>query len=337
MNRTNTVVACFVCAMIMSCKDEGVMFNRGNNCPPYTKVAPSPYSTPVWHPAGAIGFNYTPLRRITYPNGEACEGFYQFITDSTGFWLMNSNGSNVRMIFPDTLSDPAWSWNGDWIAFVRGPVTSQICKMQFNGFEFDTSTIVQLTQDGNNLSPVWSPDGQWIAFESDVGGSNGEFAIWKMRSDGTQKRRLSQAGVGEERHPHWSPDGRSIVHERKLPGGIVEIFVSDTSGTSSQRLTLDQRMNTFPRYSPNGAQISFLSRSLTGANNDLIRINSDGSAFPLTIASGVSFPASWSPPGGLICYTSYRLRDYSYRNGTLWVANLNTGMNTQVTFNVERP
>ncbi len=324
--------------LFAACRDNTVIFNRGNPCPAYTQPAPSPYHSPVWFPNGQIiGFNYAPVKKITYPNSTSCEGFYEFITDSTGFWLMNTDGSNFRRIFPDTLTAPDWSPDGQWLAFSRTIIEPAIFKMRFTGFEFDTTTLVQLAGSGSSLSPTWSPDGQWLAYESNDGDPNGKFGVWKMRTDGSGKRKLSQWGSGEERRPDWSPNGVSITYQRELVGGTVEIFVMDTAGTSSQRLTLDQRINTSPKYAPDGTRIAFLTRGPTGTDDELVRMNSNGSSFPEQIASAVRSPFSWNPIANAICYTSYRLRDYSYNNGTLWIAFLSTGQNQQVTFNEERP
>jgi hypothetical protein len=68
-------------------------------------IVPAPaYDSLIWHPSGKlIGFNHTPLARITYPYGEGCWGEQHFNRDSTGFWLINSDGTNMRRIFPYTL------------------------------------------------------------------------------------------------------------------------------------------------------------------------------------------------------------------------------------------
>ena len=59
-------------------------------CPPNDIVAMPPYDSPCWHPSGEyIGFNHTPLLRITYPYGEHCQGVYEWDPQQSGFWLIN--------------------------------------------------------------------------------------------------------------------------------------------------------------------------------------------------------------------------------------------------------
>lgn len=95
-----------------SCKDNPVI----NGGPPCPSIVSSPaYNNPIWHPGGEfIGFNHTPLRKITFPY-EGCPhlGHNEFDYDSTGFWLINSDGTNMRRIFPYTLQNPAWSPDGE--------------------------------------------------------------------------------------------------------------------------------------------------------------------------------------------------------------------------------
>lgn len=156
-------------------------------CPPFQIIPTPPYNSPVWHPSGEfIGFNHTPLLKITYPYGEHCRGAYEWDTQKSGFWLINADGSNMRRIFPYKLLAPTWSPDGEWIAFVlpRGG-ERHICKMRFTGETFDTTTLVQLTIEGRNFLPSWSPDGQWITYDSNTDSPNGMKFIWKMKSDGS--------------------------------------------------------------------------------------------------------------------------------------------------------
>jgi TolB protein len=293
-----------------------------------------PYSSPIWHPGGQfIGFNHTPLKRITYPYGEECWGEQEFDTDSAGFWLVNHDGTNKHRIFPYTLQSPAWSPDGEWISFVLG---AQIFKMKFTGTGFDTSSCVQLTLTGRNFFPAWSPDGQWMAYDSDRDDPIGANVIWKMRLDGSDQTDISQHGIGEWRMPDWAPDGKHIVHQRYINAGAPEIVVMDTAGGNSIRLTYDERFDKYPRYSPDGTKIAFVSHSpLTGIN--IWIMVTDGSSLQQVTSNGVDadmgIPFSWSPIGEKLVYTRYRPDDWTMNNGVLWMMDIISGDNTQLSFN----
>ena len=58
-----------------------------------------------------------------------------------------------------------------------------------------------------------------------------DHAIWKARPDGSQRVRLSAAGI-EAHQPHWSPDGSSIVFaglrnpgDKKFSIGVIPFTV----------------------------------------------------------------------------------------------------------------
>lgn len=44
--------------------------------------------------------------------------------------------------------------------------------------------------------------------------------------------------------------------------------------------------------------------------------------------------AKWSPDGEKIVYTQYDANDWSYDNGVLWIINISTGAEHQLTFNI---
>jgi len=297
-------------------------------CPGIENVAFDPYRQPAWHPSGKfIGFNYIPVDSISYPDGENCPGYYHINFDSVGFWLINSNGTNKRRIFPYQLELPVWSPDGEWLAFVYG---DQIYKMKFNGTSFDETTLTQLTFEGRNYLPSWSPDGQRIAFDSNRQSEG--FRIWIMNLSGKNKRLL----VGG-RGPDWI--NLNYILFEGFHSEIYKINIQDTSNakklTNFNDRNIYASLNRFPKYNKARNLIAFVHTSAElGANIWLM--DTTGSNLTQITRDGVNYPFSWSPDGQKIVYVKYNPRDWSYKNGTLWILNLNTMEEKQLTFNIPK-
>jgi len=292
----------------------------------------SPYNSPIWHPSGQfIGFNHTPLKRITYPDDGENWGHQEFEYDSTGFWLINPDGTNMRRIFPHTLHTPSWSPDGEWIAFVSD---GQIFKMRYTGEKFDTTTITQLTSAGRNFFPDWSPDGQWIVYDSNNESLDGGYRIWIMTDNGTDK-----SLVVSGRMPCWS-DNQKWIYYIELYAEIYKVNIDSTSEvvkvTHLNETNIYSADNRNPKCSPDGTKVAFTtSPSLTGTNIWIMNIN--GSDFYQLTSDGVDvaygLPFSWSPEGKKIVYTQYQSTDWTMNNSVLWMIDVDSGTETQLTFN----
>ena len=319
----------------LACRDQG---NPIDGRPPCGYAIPSiicqaPYDSPVWYPTGQfIGFNHTPLIHVTFPYGRDCPGEQQFDYDSTGFWLINADGSNIRRIFPYTLQTPAWSPDGRWIAFVLG---GQICRMRFDGTRFDTTTVERLTANGSNFFPDWSPNGEWIAYNQSTCQGPNTCGVWMVSSEGGQTRFLADYG----NYPNWSPLGDKLLywtvavnHGGQTIGDSLWSFSVTTNATGFLAFVDGRNHDSrHARYSPDASKIAYYS------SNNLWLMDSIGvNQLQLTTQGvDVSFgsPFSWSPDGNKIVYTSYRSQDWGYGNGVLWILNIRTGEKNQLTIN----
>ncbi len=241
----------------------------------------------------------------------------------------------MRRILPFKLQTPAWSPDGKWIVFVLPDC--QIYKMPFNIAQrsFDTTKIEQLTFEGRNFFPSWSPDGEWIAYDSNKDSPNGMNFIWKMKSDGSGKIRIVyEPKKGEIREPSWSPDGNRIVHIRyskDFNTDASEIFVMDENGNNVKRLTYNDYMNSNPKYSPDGTLIAYTSQP-----NGLWLLDLSNNKNQKLTTRGTVDIFSWSPDGSRIVYTQHNYNDWSYNNGVIWIIDVNTGNEFQLTFNQKR-
>jgi len=121
--------------------------------------------------------------------------------------------------------------------------------------------------------PTASPDGRYLAFQrtDDVkieefsdGSRDYDFTddsnwdIWRMRVDGTESQRLTNAPTLEDQ-PVWSPDSRTIVY-RFYDKGSFDIYLMNADGSNQRPLVDNPKSDEkAPAFSRDGKQVVFFS------------------------------------------------------------------------------
>lgn len=226
----------------------------------------------------------------------------KFIAYSTGeIWLFEiATGESEYLT--DGLS-PDWSPDGKWILYVKGRDIYKI--------NVETKVIKQLTTWGSCFYPDWAPDGKRIAFDTSHDDPKGANVIWLMDSNGTNYKDISIHGIGEWREPDWSPSGDKIVHIRYVGVTFPEIFIMDSAGQNSVRLTNNQTIDFSPVWSPDGSKIAYVGETRNEKNwscyNIWVMDTTGNNKIQLTFEpegknwSGAFDPA-WSFDGSQIAY-----------------------------------
>jgi len=214
----------------------------------------------------------------------------------TGLYVVDTEGQNRRLLIDGAAYSPDWSPDGKKIAFNSGDIFS---------IDLRGDNIKRITNFGEAYFPSWSPDGKKIAFDSpyrDTNGSKGASFIWIINADGTNPKNISEHGVGDGRDPSWGPDGSRLVY-LGFPKGVFgeEIFVMDTTGTNSVRLTKNERTDRAPDWSPDGTLIAWWTVIESGTAS-LWLMKPDGSA-QRKLTTGLS--PSWSPDSRAIAFSNF--------------------------------
>jgi Tol biopolymer transport system component len=220
-------------------------------------------------------------------------------------YLMNSLDGSDQQNLTTTNGDiddfgPDFSPDGEKIAYSSEGVRSsnaegdsEVYKMNDDGSAQNNLTD---TADGIfDFDPDFSPDGEEIAFERNgVQGSKnpeGDFEIYKMETDGSKQKNLSDTGGDvEDFGPDFSSDGEEItyssegVRSSNLQGDS-EVYKMSDDGSAQENLTdtADGIFDFEPDFSSNGEKIAYRSLGVHSSRNpegddEIYKMNDDGSA-----------------------------------------------------------
>jgi TolB protein len=184
--------------------------------------------------------------------------FGRFDPDLNGFslWAANPDGTQQRRLTQVSGLFSDWSPDGTRIAF---DFFDDVGNENIATIDPEGGHPHQLTFGaGIHEVPRWSPDGRWITFDaSPLLPDDPEFstAIWVMRSDGTQARRITFGGFDVE--PVFSPDGSRIAFARLVgsspQGDLAAIYVVNTDGTGLHQVVAPRPGLEHPDWAPQSA------------------------------------------------------------------------------------
>jgi Tol biopolymer transport system component len=170
---------------------------------------------------------------------------------------------------------------------------------------------------------------------------NAWFAVCVMRTDGTEKRHITE-GV-ETSEPAWSPDGRRIAFTRNEDVGESttftddDVFVMDADGGDPRQLTeeVDGLMSGQPTWSSDGRELAFVRgesvhSTVPSRFGDLMLMSADGADVRRLVPGPAQNP-HWSADGRMIVYVLGT--NLASQDGTaeIHVVDVETGTSRQLT------
>jgi TolB protein len=252
--------------------------------------------------------------RIAYDRSSASSG--------RNIWVMNGDGSGKYQVtfHAANESDPAWSPNGEWLAFVsdrrgRGEIfklhpTAPFGKAIRLTTTAGTGTPEPTPEDPylSDMQPNWSPSGARISFSryersDDASAFSYGIELTTMNPDGSALSQQHLNGLGET-CSNWSPGGRRILwvddeFEFLQAGASNTVWQSKPDGSDQRKVThLDQDPDGFwdlgcASWAPNGkGSIVFSGFEDTGGSlvPTIYRVAADGLSPPTAVASHGSDP-----------------------------------------------
>ena len=141
----------------------------------------------------------------------------------------------------------------------------------------DGTGLTQITHDGLvDIFARWSPDGKHFVFLS-TSLKNGAGVITTMRTDGSNRKVLTDEIPFDSYQPEYTPDGRQIVFASQQGGLISAVWIMNADGSGKRRLTDAPIEAGGPDVSPDGRTLAFYSHQNTPKPTTIWVMNVDGS------------------------------------------------------------
>jgi TolB protein len=242
--------------------------------------------------------------------------------------LTGRNQVNLTNDGSEDNQEPAWSPDGTQIAWRRD--------MNIWMMNADGSNKRQLTSGLGARTPKWSSDGQWICFIAWPPGETQYVDVYIVAASGGTPINVTHS-PRNDLQASWSTDSREIVFETDrhsvFTGTHVitanwEIYTVNISTSIQTRLTDDPDQDHAAAWSPDGAQIAWLSdRGNAQYDYGIWVMAADGSlAHRLTPPLHLSGSIAWSPDSRRLSVASN-----IYLNGDIYVIDVASGQFEQIT------
>jgi TolB protein len=250
----------------------------------------------------------------------------------TQIWLENADGSNVRQVVSDKLTDNSASLSpdGSKIVFYR-QLTDSLEAAVADPSLFGALTIVNT--DGSGLHDIatadrakrcdlgpegdaWSPDGSRIAYVRFCFDKQSHFVsggVWTIEADGTDPQQVTNTLPDTHTEDHrvgWSPDGLSLVFERIDTSTTPEraaLFTIGLDGSNLFQVTPWSVDGNDPDWSPDGSLIVFNASAEPSPTQNIWTIHPDGTGLTQLTkydeANQATFHPTWSPDGTHILFS----------------------------------
>lgn len=210
--------------------------------------------------------------------------------------IADADGENPRVAMQSSqpVMSPAWSPDGEWLAYVsfENSVAAVFVQRVRTGERRQVSA-----RAGHNGAPAFSPDGRRLAVV--LSGSGGNFDIYVLDLATQALTRITD-DPAIDTEPAWSVDGQTLYFTSDR-GGAPQIYAAPAQpGARARRITFDVSSAMRPRVSPDGQQLAIVTQE-GGAYRVAAVDLASGTVSALTRGTLDESP-SFAPNGAVLIY-----------------------------------
>jgi len=211
--------------------------------------------------------------------------------------VADADGANARVILEShlPLMSPAWSPDGQWLAYVSFEnKRSSIWVQQVSS---GTRRMVS-SRAGINGAPAWSPDGRKLLVT--LGGSAGTPNLYILDLGTQQLTRLTD-GPSIDTEGAFAADGQSVYFTSDRSGGPQVYRIGVEAGAKPRRVTFEGNYNARPRLSPDGTKLVMVTQD--GANYRIAVQDLAGGTVRILSHGRLDASPSFAPNGAMIIFS----------------------------------
>lgn len=210
--------------------------------------------------------------------------------------VADADGENARVVLESRqpLMSPAWSADGEWLAYVsfEGRVSGIYVQRVRTGERRRVSARL-----GINGAPAFSPDGRRLALT--LSGSSGNLDIYTLELATQSLTRITD-DPAIDTEPEWSRDGTALYFTSDRAGGPQIYRLQLAAGERPRRVSFGSSYNARARLSPDGRQLAMVTLE-GGAYRIALQNLETGAVSVLTKGRGDESP-SFAPNGAVLMY-----------------------------------
>jgi TolB protein len=210
--------------------------------------------------------------------------------------IADADGENARVAMQSTqpVMSPAWSPDGQWLAYVSFEGRSSAVYVQ----RIKTGERRQVSaKAGVNGAPSFSPDGKSLALT--LSGNSGNLDIYVLDLATLAVTRITD-DPAIDTEPAWSPDAKTLYFTSDR-GGAPQIYaVEPRAGAKPRRVTFGSNYVARPRVAPDGRSLAVVTQDSGGFRISTVDLSS-GQVTSLSRGTLDESP-SFAPNGAMLIY-----------------------------------